>query len=368
MLDLFSELDPNAPGSPEQVAAAETRARAIAEADAERTAAVAALEDLDLTSYDHILVMMSGGKDSLASLLWALERGAPRERLELWHHDIDGREGSTLMDWPVTQAYCAALGRAFGLPLYHSWKQGGFEREMLRENQPTAANSFETPDGLRTNGGDSTKLNTRRRFPQVSADLSVRWCSPYCKIDVAAAAINNQDRFLGRRTLVLTGERAAESTARARYKVFEPHRCDNRDGRRRARHVDHARPIHGWSEAEVWAIIERHRVAPHPAYDAGFGRVSCMTCIFMSCDQAATILAHAPERLHRIAGYEESFGCTIHRTDGVLVRAAKGTPYPAATPERMARCLAREFEEAVLLAPGEWHLPAGAFGESAGPT
>ncbi len=195
----------------------------------------------------------------------------------------------------------------------------------------------------------------------------MRWCSPYCKIDVAAAAINNQDRFLGRRTLVITGERAAESTARSRYRMFEPHRCDNREGRRRARHVDHVRPIHGWDEAAVWEIIARHRIAPHPAYDAGFGRVSCMTCIFMSCDQAATILAHAPRRLERIAEYEREFGCTIHRTDGVLDRAARGKPYAAATAARMARCLASAFDEPVLLPEGRWQMPAGAFGENAGP-
>lgn len=368
MLDLFSDFDPNAPGSAEQIAAEALRVAAVTAVETERAEAAKALEALDLTTYDRILIMMSGGKDSLATLLWALERGAPRDRIELWHHDIDGREGSRLMDWPVTRAYCTAVAQAFELPIYFSWKRGGFEGEMLRDNAPTAANSFETPDGLITNGGDSAKLNTRRRFPQVSADLSVRWCSAYLKIDVAAAAINNQDRFLGRRTLVITGERAQESTARARYRVLEPHRCDNRAGRRRARHVDHARPIHSWSEEQVWAIIERHRVAAHPAYDAGFGRVSCMKCIFMSVDQAATILAYDPAGLREIAGYERDFGCTIHRTDDVLVRASRGTPYAAATPARMARCLSDRFDEPILLAPGAWRLPAGAYGESAGPT
>ncbi len=368
MLDLFSEIDPRAPGSAERIAEEADRQLALEAQERERSEASAALNALDLRTYDRILVMMSGGKDSLACLLWALERGADRGRIEIWHHAIDGREGSDLMDWPVTEAYCRAVAKAFELPFYLSWKQGGFEREMLRDQSLTAPTVFETPDGVRIHGGDAGKPNTRRRFPQVSADLSVRWCSAYCKIDVARVAINNQDRFLGKRTLVLTGERAQESTARARYRVFEPHRCDLRDGQRHRRHVDHARPIHGWDERDVWEIIERHRVAAHPAYDAGHGRVSCATCIFMSEDQAATIYAHAPQRIQRLNTYEIEFGCTIQRKQSVLERAQAGTPYAAATPERMARCMAKTFDEPIILAEGEWKLPAGAYGESTGPT
>ena len=48
---------------------------------------------------------------------------------------------------------------------------------------------------------------TRGIFPQTSPDLRVRWCSPALKIDVLAAAIRNQPRFLDGRTLVITGER-----------------------------------------------------------------------------------------------------------------------------------------------------------------
>lgn len=323
---------------------------------------------LDLSDYDHIIVAMSGGKDSIACLLHLLDAGADRSKIELWHHDVDGQEGSSLMDWPASRKYVQRLADAFEIPLYFSWKEGGFEKEMLRDGAPTARNHFETPTGLKSAGGDSPKTGTRRRFPQVSANLAVRWCSAYLKIDVASTAINNQDRFLNKRTLFVTGERAQESAARARYKTFEPHRTDLRHSPRRYRHVDHWRPIHAWSEAQVWDIIRSHGVVPHPAYFAGFGRVSCMNCIFMSHNQAATIQSHAPERLGKLASYETEFGCTIHRTLGVLERAAKGTPYEAATPEAMKLCLDEEFEGPILVDPVLWVLPAGAFGESCGPT
>lgn len=100
----------------------------------------------DLASYDHIIVAVSGGKDGTACLLALLEAGAPAERIELWHHEVDGA-GRSFMNWPSTGPYVEALARDFGLPLYRSWREGGFEREMLRHDMPTAPVVFETPEG-----------------------------------------------------------------------------------------------------------------------------------------------------------------------------------------------------------------------------
>lgn len=244
---------------------------------------------VDPSTYDYVIVAFSGGKDSLALLLLLLEIGFPPERIELWHHDVDGQEGSVLMDWPCTRAYCLAVAQAVGVPIYYSWKIGGYERELLKWNAPTAGYLFETPSGLQSGGGKHKKLGRRRQFPQKAADLSVRWCSAYVKIMVMDVAIRNQDRFIGRRTLVLTGERAEESSARANYEVFERHRTDLRDGQQ-PRWVDHWRPVHAWPERRVWALIEKYRVNPHPAYRLGpWGRVSCAACIFGSPNQWAAL-------------------------------------------------------------------------------
>lgn len=323
----------------------------------------------DLASYSTIIVAFSGGKDSLACLLHLLDQGVPRHKIELWHHDVDGREGSTLMDWPVTRDYCRAVAEAFGLPLYYSWKVGGFEREMLRDGVPTAPTRFEVPGGSVVEVGGDGQPGKRLRFPQVGASLTTRWCSAYLKIDPGSAAIRNQARFDGRRTLVVSGERAEESAARSRYATFEPDRADRRDGRR-GRHVDRWRPIHGWREQQVWEIIERYRVAPHPAYVLGWGRVSCMRCIFGSKDQWASVAAIAPGSVDVIDTYEARFGVTINR-GGKRVRelAVLGQPYPQTRdPALVATALSERFAGPVLLEPGAWKLPAGAYGESCGPT
>ena len=47
-------------------------------------------ELLPLEEYDLIIVLFSGGKDSVAAYFRLLELGVPKEKIELWHHDIDG--------------------------------------------------------------------------------------------------------------------------------------------------------------------------------------------------------------------------------------------------------------------------------------
>ena len=326
----------------------------------------------NLNDYDHIIVAYSGGKDSNACVLHLLEMGADPAKIELWHHLVDGREGSTLMDWPITEDYGRKFAEALGLPIFFSWKEGGFEREMLRNEQKTAPNHFEQPlngDNLiecGKSGGIRGKNGTRLKFPQVSANLAVRWCSAYLKIDVCTAAINNQTRFLNKKTLVVTGERAEESAARAKYKTFEPDRADNRNGKRIQRHADHWRPVHGWIEYEVWAIAKRHNINPHPAYQLGWSRLSCMSCIFGSDSQWASVNKIAPDHIKKISDYEQGFGLTIHRTKTVMERVKKASPYKAIDSEITRLALSQDYSMPILT--DNWKLPAGAYGESIGPS
>ncbi len=313
-----------------------------------------------LSTYDRVIVAFSGGKDSLACLLHLIELGVPTSKIELWHHDVDGHSDVAFMDWPCTPAYCRAIAQALDIPIYFSWKEGGFEREMFRNNTATAPTLFETPTGLMQKGGNGP-AGTRWKFPQVSGDLRVRWCSAYLKIDVMSRAITGQDRFKGSRTLVVTGERAEESPNRARYKSFESHR----DHRATMRHIDHWRPVHAWTESQVWEIIQRHRINPHPAYKLGWGRVSCAACIFGSNDQWASLRVVLPKQFERVASYEALFGVTIHRSMDIETRANLGRPYAAITPERIAEAQSLDWDYPAIVE--DWILPAGAFGESTGP-
>lgn len=323
----------------------------------------------DLLSYDFIVVAFSGGKDSLACVLHLIEMGVPKERIELRHHEVDGREGSALMDWPSSVAYCREVAAALGLRMLFSWKEGGFEREMLRDNAPTAPTHWETREsGIMTAGGKSRKLGTRLKFPQVAADLSCRWCSAYLKIDVLDKVLVNSPEYQGKRLLIVTGERAQESPSRARYQTWEQGRVH---APALGRHVDHWRPIHGWSTEQVWDIIRRHGVVPHPAYYLGWGRLSCISCIFGSADQWATVRFVSPGQFAQISRFECQFKRTIHRQKSVEELANEGEPYAAAVSQPSLVKVAMSHDwigGPVLVSPDSWRLPEGAFGESVGPS
>ena len=137
--------------------------------------------------YDYCIIATSGGKDSTACLLYALEAGVDPGKIELWHHCVDGHHtDDDFMDWPVTRDYCRKLAEAFSIRLFYSWKEGGFKTEMLRCNDYTKPVGFETPTGTRRVVGTGGNKSTRLRFPQQSANLNTRYCSSYMKIDPAA--------------------------------------------------------------------------------------------------------------------------------------------------------------------------------------
>ena len=323
---------------------------------------------MNLKIYDRILVAYSGGKDSIACVLDLIDRGVDMRKIEIHHHDIDGHTTDSFMDWPCTPAYCDAFTKHFRLKVYHSWRQGGFLREMMRQNQLTASVQFECPGTsvLGQAGGVRGKPNTRRKFPQVSANLQTRWCSASLKIQVMDVVLANQERFRSGKTLVITGERAQESTARSKYKIFEPHRADLRDGKKYQRYIDHWRPVHAWTEERVWETMERYKILMHPAYRLGWGRLSCMTCIFGSANQWASVQQIDPDRFNRMADLEQEFGCTIHRKKTLAERVQDAKPYVDMNPLLVAASLSEGYS--MPITTNNWTLPNGAYGEQNGPS
>lgn len=317
----------------------------------------------DLSWYDHIVVSFSGGKDSIALALALRDKGIPAEKINLWHQKIDGDAGF-FMDWPCTESYCRAVAKALGMPLYFQWRHGGFEREMCKENDKIAPVSFDLRGGgTGTAGGVKGKISTRRMFPQVTADLSKRWCSSALKIDVAAMALNNDPAYKTAKILFLTGERRQESSARSKYAEAEQHRCHTKK-----RHVDHWRMVIDWNESRVWDVMARYGVVPHPAYRLGWGRVSCLACIFGMADQWASVRKIAPKVFEKIAKYEQDFGKTIVQGKTVVQLADAGKPYPNCWDAQLVGlAMGEEYPERLALT-NEWSLPQGAYKHCGGPS
>ena len=321
---------------------------------------------IDLSFYDRVILCMSGGKDSIAALLHLIELGFDTNKIELWHHDVDGREGSTLMDWAFMADYNRKLAAAFGIPIYFSRLEGGFEGEMLKENSYSRSHKIETPDGLVTLARDTSraKPGTRLKFPQVSANLQTRWCSSALKIDVGRRALNNQPRFDGKRVLFVTGERRQESSNRSKYNQLEPHACDRRNGRK-GRHVDHWRPVLHWGEDRVWDALKRHGVLPPVPYRLGWSRSSCRACIFNDATIWATLRHYFPGSLDSIADYEQQFGTTINRNRiPVLDVSSQAEPLKIDDREALEQSVSHSYYLPIFQGDAEWRLPAGAFAKA----
>lgn len=171
-------------------------------------------ELLPLEEYDLIIVLFSGGKDSMAAYYKLLELGVPKGKIECWHHDVDGGHPDLRMDWPVTPAYVQSFVQAEGVSLRTSWRVGGFWSEVYRIGAQLPV-EYETPGGVQTCRltpaqiesarlreqimaeecpellSDLKQYGYRMKFPAKAGDLARRWCSASLKIDVASSVLRN---------------------------------------------------------------------------------------------------------------------------------------------------------------------------------
>lgn len=315
-----------------------------------------------------IIIAFSGGKDSVAMVLYCLfVLKVEKERIELWHHEVDGM-AENLFDWKCTQSYCIAFAKAFGLKLLFSYAKGGIKREIYRTNETIQPVYFQEEMGGEfievLPVDDERYYSTRRKFPAVSADLSSRWCSWIAKIGVMNKAINNMDKYKNANIVIMTGERRKESTARSKYKEIEPYRSFTK-----TRRAITWRPIIDWGISDVWSIIEKHKVQPHPCYELGWGRCSCQLCIFGQKNTWAAINDISPEKIEHISNIETELDFTLYSkkvkgknvNEGIeTAMVLQGVSFiPEAAKKRWLAEAVGTFTSPIIV--DEWKTPAGAF-------
>lgn len=110
------------------------------------------------------------------------------------------------------------------------------------------------------------------------------------------------------------GERADESTARARKKPIQSVRYPSG-----ARNVLY-RPIFRWSAADAFAISARYGLKHNPLYTMGMSRVGCSTCIMVRKRELRMWAMRFPAEVERVREWERLVGLVSRRT------AALGTP------------------------------------------
>lgn len=252
---------------------------------------------MPLEYYELFVVLFSGGKDSINSYFRLLELGVPKDKIELWHHCVDGYHPTRRMDWPVTEAYVKSFAEAEGVRLRLSYREHGFWGELFRigASRPVYYEddgefiacplsdhqklSMELRSGLgeKTEGDEFNRLKAmgyRFKFPAKSGDLRRRWCSAYLKIVVGYTVIRNLEKTKANiKCLIVSGERREESSCRAKYNEIELH--ETHAGARANRIVHQWRNIIDYSERDVWDTLKRRRINPHPCYIYGWNRCSC---------------------------------------------------------------------------------------------
>lgn len=83
------------------------------------------------------------------------------------------------------------------------------------------------------------------------------------------------------------------------------------------------RPILTWTAADVFAFHRRHGVRWNPLYEQGMGRVGCMPCIHATKPEIKEIAARFPEELRRVKEWEQLVSMASKRGAATFFAADK---------------------------------------------
>lgn len=239
------------------------------------------LSQIASAEWDHVVVNISGGKDSSVLMKWALDR-FPKDKLIFIHAVID-------IDWKETvhtirkQAKYFCVDVVFVQAVFADGSKKGF------------LNKLTAPRRDRVTG--EIKQN---QYP----DMANRWCTSELKVAPIHKWIRNN---LSGRILNLMGERAEESAQRARLAVV---RKDEKLTRK-DRQVWNASPLHEVTESEIWFEIKKHGIPIHPCYSWGVSRASCAICIFSSDREIRIAAKRAPEIVSKYMEAEKKVNHTF---------------------------------------------------------
>lgn len=351
-------------------------------------------ELLPLEMYDLIIVLISGGKDSIACYYKLMELGVPKAKIEFWHHDIDGGHPSRTMDWRCTANYIRSFAEAEQISLRVSWRKNGFFGELYRIGAseliewvaPETGEIYQCPPSKKYMECQKLKVSAisemenklaefgyRMKFPMKSGDLSRRWCSAYLKIMVADTVLRNMNSVAANLTktrkdkklLIVSGERRGESVGRSKYNEIEIHRTNAVSKHHRT--VHQWRPVIDYSERDIWEVLKRHKVNPHPCYRAGWNRCSCAMCIFSTPRLFAGIRELYPKEYALLCQDEKILGFTLdnHCDLETYIGSADSCVYHG-DKEAIQSLLTGEFPVESVYVKGKWKHPAGAFHGAAG--
>jgi 3'-phosphoadenosine 5'-phosphosulfate sulfotransferase (PAPS reductase)/FAD synthetase len=242
------------------------------------------------------MISMSGGKDSTALALLALEQGAENCRFvfaDTGHEHaatyeyLDYLRSELSIEIEVVKADFTERMKTRRDNLQAKWSADDVSQEKI--DRAYAA--------LQPSGNPFLDLCLLKgRFPSTRA----RFCSQELK-HLPILELTNGWMAEGHHITSWQGVRAEESPVRAKLPEREiMERFNHESGGQ----LDIYRPILNWSWQDVFDMHDKHGIKPNPLYTQGMGRVGCMPCIHSRKDELKQIGQRFPKEIARVAEWE----------------------------------------------------------------
>jgi 3'-phosphoadenosine 5'-phosphosulfate sulfotransferase (PAPS reductase)/FAD synthetase len=229
------------------------------------------------------IIQVSGGKDSTATLLWAIEKGLTFEAVFC----------DTGWEAEETYEYLNNLEKALNIEIIRLYPKLGFV--------------------------DLAKK--KKRFPSTKA----RFCTTELKVVPFVDWLLAQSGEFK----IYQGIRAEESNARAAMSIADDYFKLNK-GDYAIRRIKQwlkdgntatvYRPIFELNHLQVFELHSKHNIEPNPLYKQGFSRVGCMPCIMCRHSELKLIATDRPQDLQKIIDAEKEVGRTFFPPDYISTK------------------------------------------------
>lgn len=254
------------------------------------------------------IISLSGGKDSTATLLLALERNTP---------NLQAVFADTGHEHELTYEYVNYLERITGVQIQRvkadfshriANKRDLIQTKWVKDGVPQA-HIDAALEVLHPTGNPFLDMCIwKGRFPSPK----VRFCTEELKVlpiqeQVYWPILRETDANI----ISWQGIRWDESRARASAAEREGIEPD-------ASRVFAYRPILAWTADDVFAMHAKHGIEPNPLYKQGMGRVGCMPCINCRKSELSEIASRFPEVIEKLRTWEEIVSKAAKRQSGTF--------------------------------------------------